>query len=57
MGARHNLGVDEDEAGNKKRALKHWMIAAGAGYGKSLKEIRQLFLSGHATKDDFEKAL
>ena len=55
--ARHNLGVDEDEAGNKMRATKHWMIAAGAGYDKSLNQIRQGYLDGHATKDDFEKAL
>jgi TPR repeat protein len=54
---RHNLGVDEDEAGNKKRALKHWMISAGAGDDKSLKAIRACFVNGHATKDDFEKAL
>ena len=33
------------------------MISAGAGCDDSLKLIQQCFLSGHASKDDFEKAL
>ena len=33
------------------------MIAAGAGDDKSFKEIREGYLIGHVTKDDFEKAL
>ena len=55
--ARHNLGTDEAYAGNMNRAMKHFMIAAGAGYDDSLKAIRECFMSGIATKDDFEKAL
>ena len=55
--ARHNLGVFEENAGSMDRAMKHWMISAGAGDDDSLKEIRQCFMNGHATKDDFEKAL
>ena len=55
--ARDNLGIFEKNAGNMDRAVKHWMIAAMAGYDKSLKEIRDCFLDGHATKDGFEKAL
>ena len=39
------------------RAVKHYMIVAGAGCDDSLKGIRQLYLEGRATKDDFEKAL
>ena len=39
------------------RAVKHWMISAGAGHDNSLKNIRACFMNGHATKDDFEKAL
>ena len=31
--ARHNLGVIEQKTGNKNRAMKHLMIAAGAGLG------------------------
>ena len=50
------------------RMVKHCMMtAAGAGYDwgrqvragfdESLDAIRHFFLDGHATKDDFEKAL
>jgi hypothetical protein len=55
--ARHNLGCMEGRAGNMDRAMTHLMIAAGAGCDASLKKIRECFLDGHATKDDFEKAL
>ena len=55
--ARHRLGILGKHAGNMIRAMKHWMIAAGAGYDESLKEIRECYVRGHATKDDFEKAL
>jgi TPR repeat protein len=56
-GARANLGVTEAYAGNFDRAVKHWMISAGAGDDHSLNSIRECFLHGDATKDDFEKAL
>ena len=57
VAARHNLGLVELKAGNVNRALKHYMIAAGDGYDKSVSQIRQFFVNGHATKDDFERAL
>ena len=55
--SRHNLGAIEEQSGNTERAKKHLMIAAGAGWDDSLRAIRQGYLSGHATKYDFEKAL
>ena len=55
--ARHNLGIMEVRAGNMNRALKHYMIAAGGGLDNSLKEIQKLYTNGHATKDDYAKAL
>ena len=55
--ARHNLGVSEQIAGNMDRAVKHWMIAAGAGLDDSLEKIRQCYTNGDVTKDDFEKTL
>ena len=55
--ARYNLGVGEENAGNMKRALKHYMIAAGDGDGNSLKEIQELYTNGHATKDDYATSL
>ena len=57
VSARHNLGILEENAGNFDRAVKHYMIAAGAGCDESLNEIKDCYLNGHATKDDFEKAL
>ena len=47
----------ERDAGIISRAIKHWMISAGAGDDNSLKNIRVCFMIGHSTKDDFEKAL
>ena len=55
--ARHNLGYDEARAGNYDRAIKHYMIAAGGGYSDSVKSIQQLYLDGHATKEDYTNAL
>ena len=55
--ARYNLGITEKEADNTDRALKHFMIAVRLGRNESLKEIKRLFMKGHATKDDYAKAL
>ena len=55
--SRHNLGVLERKASNMCRAVKHWMISVAAGCDKSLSEIRDCFMDGHVTKDDFDKAL
>ena len=55
--ARHNLGVYEKQDGNMDRALKHFMIAAGVGHGNSLQRIKELFMEGHATKEDYAQAL
>ena len=55
--ARHNLGNDEWRAGNKERALKHWMIAVRSGWSTSLETIKQMCTHGRATKDDYMKAL
>ena len=59
--ARHNLGVYEENAGNTNRALKHYMIAAACGqsigHNNTLVAIQELYTNGHATKDDYAKAL
>ena len=55
--ARHVLGNLEMDTGNMSRAVKHYMVSAGAGDDDSLKGIREGFMRGHVTKDDFEKAL
>lgn len=51
--ARHNLGCEEGATGNEHRAMKHFMIAARAGYDISLNEVKQGFLRGFVTKDEF----
>ena len=51
---------DVDATADKySRAVKHWMLAAGAGHDKALKQIRNCYLEVpfFVTKDDFEKAL
>ena len=55
--SRYNLGILEKNEGNMSRALKHYKIAAGCGYDSSLKRIREFYVNGHATKDDYAKAL
>ena len=55
--ARHNLGCMELRARNFDRALKHFMVAAGSGFTRSLEQVKQLFINGEATKDDYAKAL
>jgi TPR repeat protein len=57
VNARFNLGNNELRAGNTTRALKHYMIAAEGGKPNSLKKIQELYSNGHATKDDYAKAL
>jgi len=55
-GARHALGIFEKQKGNMDRALKHFMIAVSED-ASSLGEIKQLFINGHAKKEDYAKAL
>ena len=55
--ARFNLGNKEGKAGNFDRALKHHMIAVRSGFADSLKIIKELYTRGHATKEDYMKAL
>jgi len=55
--ARYKLGTVEVRAGNYGRALKHYMIAVEGGDNDSLKRIKQMYSYGHATRDDYGKAL
>ena len=45
------------EEGNMDRAVKHHMIAAGFGYIAALEQIKQMFMTEDATKDDYANAL
>ena len=55
--ARHNLGCFEQNTDNVDRALKHYIIAARSGRVKSLEAVKDLYSKGHATKEDYSKAL
>ena len=55
--SRYNVGIGEQRAGNMNRALKHYMIAVEGGWDNALKAIQELYTNGHATKDDYAKAL
>ena len=57
VNARYNLGYMERRAGNMDRAAKHFMIAVRGGESESLELIKQMYSDGHATKDDYTKAL
>ena len=55
--ARHNIGCVEGEAGNEHRAMKHFLLAAKAGYTKSLDSVKIGFINGSVSKDDYSSAL
>ena len=55
--ARYNLGIDERVAGNYDRALKHYLISVRGGDSRSLKQIKEFYTFGYATKEVYMKAL
>ena len=55
--ASYNLGIFERDRGNMDRALKHLIIAVAVGHDRALKLIQYLFSNGHASKEDYTKAL
>lgn len=55
--SRYNLGAFEEEAGNMDKALKHFMIAVESGCSESLEIMQKMYSYGHATKEDYTKAL
>ena len=57
VATRHNLGISEGLDGNIDRALKHFMIAVNFGDNDSLENIKQMYMDGDATKEDYAKAL
>jgi tetratricopeptide (TPR) repeat protein len=59
--ARHNLGCMEAElagwSGRYERAKKHFIIAASLGFEDSLKNVKDLYAHGDASKEDYAAAL
>ncbi|EJK74673.1 hypothetical protein THAOC_03638 [Thalassiosira oceanica] len=55
--SRHCLGIAEFNNGNDELAVEHWMISAKMGYEDSLNEIKEMFMEGPATKEQYAEAL
>ena len=55
--SRYNLGCNEHEKGNYDRAVRHWLISAKMGHKNSVENIKQAFVHGLATKDQYAEAL
>ena len=51
--ARHNLACIEGAAGNEQHAMKHFIIAARAGYKESLDRVKMGFMVSLITKDEY----
>ena len=55
--ARYNLAFHEKKNGRLNRASKHYIIAANLGHDASLKVIKNLFIQGVVSKEDYAAAL
>ena len=55
--ARHNLACVEGRAGNYHRAFKHFMLSARVGDKKSLDKVKEGFMVGIISKDEYANAL
>jgi hypothetical protein len=56
-GARYNLGANEWNSERDERAMKHYIIAAKLGHYIALDYVKQGFLDGIVSKEDYEAAL
>ena len=57
VAARHNLGCGEMMAGNHERAYKHFILAARSGDEESLNNVKNGFMEGIITKDEYANTL
>ena len=57
VAARHNLGCGEMMAGNHERAYKHFILAARSGDEESLNNVKNGFMDGIITKDEYANTL
>ena len=55
--ARGGLAAYEMENGRLERAAKHWIIAANLGNNNSLQEVKELFVRGIVSKEEYAAAL
>ena len=57
VSSRYNLGCREALDGNVELAIKHWLMAARAGDKTSLDNVKEGFLKGIVTKDEYASTL
>ena len=55
--ARNSLAAMEGNAGNNERAKKHLILAAKAGFKISLVNVKEYFMQGIVTKDEYANTL
>jgi len=55
--SRHNLGYWEAGKGNYGRAVRHFLISAKLGLKDSVETIKEYFIKGGATKEQYAEAL
>ena len=55
--ARNNLGVIEGNRWNHDRAVRHYLISAKMGLNDSVEGIKDMFMRGLATKEQYARAL
>ena len=55
--ARHNLGCVEEDAGDPRRACKHFVLAARAGYKQSLDAVKEWYIYGDVKKEEYANTL
>ncbi|EJK53134.1 hypothetical protein THAOC_27487 [Thalassiosira oceanica] len=54
---RHKIGCFEGQKGNHDRAVRHFLISAKMGYKESVEKIKNMFMVGLATKEQYAEAL
>ena len=55
--SRNNIGCHEGDKGNHDRAVRHMLISAKMGDKGSVDSIRNMFMMGFATKEQYAEAL
>ena len=55
--SRNSLGIYEVGNGNHERAVRHFLIAAKMGEKNALNNIKEIFVAGRATKEQYAEAL
>jgi hypothetical protein len=55
--ARYNLALREGRNGRGDRAVKHFIIAANLGYDESIQILKEGYVHGDVSKEDFAAAL